>query len=1174
MSEEIKILIESLRRGQYEDPAEKIGLLSAALREHKADFPLLLSLLRAPQIPLRLAAIGACRERDEPGLVEELVKFVDDEESRVRIKLAEALGSISGKLATEALRKLIQDADDNVRSAALKDGANRPELLEEQQAGLANDSNWAVRLAAASALGEQKNPGIANALFKALANDHDDDVSRRCAEILERRFETDAAAIERHLPSEISLISKADRQLKQLGGQRFPQLLSWITSRTRITVDPQELAKFGTDLTSLAETGTLLHAYGVGEHCEAILKLLRREPWRSIALLGAAGTGKSALVNELVYELAKPGNGGWRVLRVSPTDFMAGTRYLGEWETKVRELIETVKKPRRVMIYVPNLSDLSAAGTWSRSDSSVASALAPYLEDGSVLLLGESAPEEFERGLGRIPSLQRLFDRVLVNEASIEGTRNILTAVRNEQKLPLDDGVLGQLLEVSSQFLSHVSRPGNAVTLLRTVQEVTRNSGREITFREILDALSRSTGIPTDLLDDAVPLNQATVKAFFERRIIGQSEALDAVVDMVTLIKAGLTDPQKPFGVFLFVGPTGVGKTELARTLAEFIFGDASRLERFDMSEFASTDSFVKLIGGPNENGQLTTAVRQHPFSVILLDEIEKSHVNVFDLCLQIFDAGRLTDGRGRTVDFRRTIVILTSNIGASSPTTPLGFGASSTPPPPDADKDKTFRELSRFFRPEFLNRIDRIVQFRPLSLEVAEQIARREIELVLQRSGIRRRGLTVEVSPSVAALLVREGYSPHFGARPLKRTVERLLLLPLARAISSGTVRHQAILHLNQRDGRVEITTTRQSAPTVTIAQKEQRAQQPLLQLVDGLQERFDQTAPRVRPLAERKSELLQQTQQPGFYQNVVHRTTTFDEIHKIEQFLAAWNGLGKTLDALQGRLQRRSTVRSDEPALLERIEQLSVELDQLSFVAASTDACDLGDALICLSLVERTGETRDGILKLAGMYQSLARRRRMTAEVLGEFFEAKQDCAYLQIAGLGCYSLLKNESGLHQLDRRFKTKTPRTNREAIHEDREVIRVEVLPLAGEPDKSFRQSVKSKLTTLKPVRHRIIKADTLVSLFHEARLRSLNLWTGGPRNEALERALLILHGQLSDEATHTERRTDAIIRRYDLGLSPRIKDARTGRSTTRVERVLKGHLDTLLLDPQAGANAP
>jgi ATP-dependent Clp protease ATP-binding subunit ClpC len=1169
VNDEIKSLLESLRRGQYEDPTEKISLLGAALREHNADVQLLTSLLRAPQIPLRLAAIDGCLGRGEKDLIAELVKLVDDPESRVREKLPPVLAGFQEGSVTEALKRLLQDTNDEVRSAALKSTAGRPRVRELHQTILESDTSWAVRLAAASSLGEQNHPGVVGPLFKALATDSDEDVARRCAELVEKRLLATRAAAEAHLPTEIALLSKAERTLKGLGKQRFPQLTQWITAQTTVKVDPEVLAKFGTDLTSLAEQGALPHAHCLEESCESVLKLLRRERWRSIALLGSAGTGKSALVNELVYQLATPENGGWRVLRISPSDFMAGTRYLGEWETKVRELIEVVKKPRRVIIYVPNLADLSAAGTWSRSDSSVATALSPYLEDGSLLLLGESTPDEFERGLGRNASLQRLFDRVLVPEASPETTQQILSAVRDEQQLPIEDAILRQLQETAAQFLSHVSRPGNAVALLRSVSQTAKEAGRPVAFRDILDSLSRSTGIPADFLDDSIPLSQADVRSFFERRIIGQPEAVDAVLDLITLIKAGLTDPQKPFGVMLFSGPTGVGKTELARSLAEYIFGTPARLLRLDMSEFASADGFVRLIGGQNDNGMLTDAVRQHPFSVVLLDEIEKSHVNVFDLCLQIFDAGRLTDGRGRTVDFRRTIVILTSNIGASAPTPGLGFLNKPDTVAAEVDKDRTFRELTRFFRPEFLNRIDRIVQFRPLSLEVAEQIARRELDLVLRRSGLRRRDLAVEVEPSVISLLVREGYSPHFGARPLKRTVERFVLLPLARAIASGSVEPRAILHLTHNTGRIEVTITR--PPTAPKPEQPRPSAQQLLTETfqgrcAGLLEAFAELDSQLRPLADRKSELLLKTQESGFYQDAVARTATFDEIHKLDQFLALRDGLGKALRALRERLQHHAPTPAEEPATTDRLDQLAAELDQLRFIASSKDARDLGDVLLCLTLVERHGQQIGAVEKLTRMYQALADRRRMTSEVLGEWVAEKHDSVWLAISGLGAYALLKNESGLHQLDHRVRERKPRTGREAVREDRETIRIEALPVGSGPTKAFSQAVKTKISALKPPHSRLLeKADLRVSLFHEPSLRSLELWSTSPRHTALDHSLLILHTLLNAGSDTTPSRAGLIIRHYDLGISPRIKDTRSGRSTSRIDRVFKGHLDALLV---------
>ncbi|MCK6445093.1 MAG: AAA family ATPase [Planctomycetes bacterium] len=1132
-----------------------------ALAEHLRTSPdltpaLLARLAREFDARVRAALALVAASRVEPEFVELCERFSVDRDADVRTALAEALSERDGAPNESIARRLLGDREAGVRHAVLRAAARVDALNAELRRLLHDDESTFVRCHLAIVLRGHHDFDFAVSAWIAALDDEDEQVARTCGKELEHW----SARAPRH--SELQRLVGSERLLElqkrveALGARSFPKFLATLAKCNERHVDLAALRAHGRDLTADALAGELPRGFGVDVQVDTLVGIVKGRRSRAAVLLGDSGVGKTAIVHELVHRLAHDPEGAWRVVQISPAEFLAGTKYLGEWQTKLRGLVDAAKHPRRVVLYVPNLQELSSVGKSESSDDNVASMLAPHLEDGSIAMVGESTPAQFTAGLGGIGPLRRLFLPIEVRPARPADALAVLQRVAEERGRVLEPALLERIYEFSEMFLASAAQPGRAIRLLR---DVLASGAAPLSTRDVLATISRSTGVPIDLLDDETALDLADVRGFFEKRVMGQSDALDTVVDLVTLIKAGLTDPAKPMGVFLFVGPTGVGKTELARALAEFLFGDPARLMRFDMSEYSSSDSYERLIGARGRSGLLTRAVREQPFAVLLLDEIEKAHANVFDLCLQLFDAGRLTDGSGVTADFRRTVVILTSNIGSAIATEPrVGFANSAQRAPGGEDVERALRE---FFRPEFLNRIDRIVRFAPLAPETADRIARRELERVLERGGIERRDLVLDVDPNLIGLLVRLGYSPAFGARPLKRTVERLVLLPVARVIASGSAPAHSILRLTARDDSVDVEIV---APEPLRAGESPRTPPASLERLRarGAQLLGSVEAAKidVERLVARKSELVNATGSPGFWEVRQSALETLDELHRIDELLERAEEFERVARGFVEALLRAEDPRQT-PKLDTRLGELEDEARTLLHLVRASDARPWADALLVLTRLKSRGAPLGSVDRLARMYLAWAARRGFSALVVGEVDDAErnEDVVYCTVHGAGAYGLLAAESGVHQLARGERN-------QGDDAARENVLVEVWPAVD--DGTDDDDIAAEVRSLRSAVGRHVAKPTLdVRLVQRTSRVELHAWSELSRDEAVS----ALAPFLAARVAHPRTGRLAIVRRYQLGPSTWVRDRKSGEHTGRLDRVMGGGLDRFLVPNEPGS---
>ena len=651
-----------------------------------------------------------------------------------------------------------------------------------------------------------------------------------------------------------------------------------------------ELADFSTDLNESAKQGKIDPVIGRDKEIARVIQILSRRTKNNPVLIGEPGVGKTAIAEGLAQRIVN-GNvpeilRNKRIISLSISSMLAGAKYRGEFEERLKKAIDEVQKNDDMIIFIDEIHTLVGAGA-TEGAMDAANILKPALARGEFQVVGATTLDEYKKHIEKDAALERRFQPVLVGEPSEEDALEILKGLRDRyeafHKAKITDEALEAAVSLSSRYITDRFLPDKAIDVVDeaaskvrmkvfsaapdvkaletqladvkkekeaavTAQEFEKaaemrdeekriekeindkkKSAKEnsdaklvVTDEDIASVVAQWTGIPVSKIAQEESESLLHLEEELHKRVIGQDEAVVAVSKAVRRARAGLKDPKRPIGSFLFLGPTGVGKTELARALAVALFGDETAMIRLDMSEYMEKHTVSRLVGAPpgyvgyEEGGQLTDAVRRKLYSVILLDEVEKAHADFFNILLQVLDDGRLTDSQGRTVDFRNTVIIMTSNLGAKAlrkDSPELGFLAAKKADSNTEDvsvvnfkeaKKSVMDSVKRHFRPEFLNRIDEMIVFHALTSNDLKQIVTILMDTVVKRLG--DMGLSLEISPAAMDLLVKEGSDFSMGARPLKRAIQRLIEDPISDLILQGNAPEGAIIKADVEDEHIVV--------------------------------------------------------------------------------------------------------------------------------------------------------------------------------------------------------------------------------------------------------------------------------------------------------------------------------------------------------------------------------
>ncbi len=547
------------------------------------------------------------------------------------------------------------------------------------------------------------------------------------------------------------------------------------------------LEKYGRNLVKLAKEGKLNKVVGRDEEIQRVIQILLRKTKNSPVLIGEAGVGKTAIVEGLAQKIANnqiKELQNVEIYEITVSSLLAGTSLRGELEKKLEELLKNLENRENVILFIDEIHTIML-------DNTISNIIKPALARGQIKIIGATTTEEYYKYIEKDPALERRFQPIMVDEPTPEQTlfilENIIDTFEQYHQVKYDRSILEKIIKLAQRYIPHRNLPDKVIDIIDEVATYvkTEKNKNTVELEDVKEIISKQTNIPISKMQEEELEKITNLEEILKSKVIGQDEAIEKVAKVIKISKAGLNPNKRPYGVFLFLGPTGVGKTYLAKVLAETLFDSEENLIRLDMSEFKEKHEVSKLLGAPpgyigfDKDGILTLAIKKNPYAIILLDEIEKAHPEVFDIFLQVFDEGKLKDSKGRTLIFYDTVIIMTSNIGSS-----LIFDLLNNNPSITSEelKKAVLPEIMKFLRPEIVNRIDEIIVFKPLDKENVKRIIELELEQISKK--IEESGDSIIFTENIKNYILENGFNFSFGARNIKRFIQSEILSKIAQTI------------------------------------------------------------------------------------------------------------------------------------------------------------------------------------------------------------------------------------------------------------------------------------------------------------------------------------------------------------------------------------------------------